>query len=140
MKKKIIATLLMLLPLTSFGSDLYKAHLSSYINIDIDNIKPDGSPVSESARYLALRQCVDGDYTWSVNENYDTATHFDNVLKTDKDKNIYEFTISYNDIDCDNLTLHNHTLSKKVVLDKNSGYIGIYQVGKETFTVTLEKQ
>lgn len=140
--KKIFLTTLLLLPLTSFASDLYIAHLSSDKgdNISLKNIKNDGSPVSISSKYPALYQCGQGNDKWIVNDNYDTSTYFDNTLKTYNDKNIYKFTIKYNNIDCENLTLHKNVFSKELTFNKDSTYIGVYQVGNRNFKLVLEKQ
>lgn len=140
--KKTFLTTLLLLPLTSFASDLYIAHLSSDKgdNIYLKNIKTDGSPVSISSRYPVLYQCGQGNYKWVVNDNYDTSTYFDNTLKTYNDKNVYKFTIKYNNIDCENLTLHKNVFSKELTFNKDSRYVGLYQVGNRNFKIVLEKQ
>ena len=139
---KLILPVLLLLPFSSFASDTYNAYLTSAHSESVTSkhLTVDGTPVSSSERFLVLKECVNGAYTWKIDDNYDTALHLKSSLKSSKNKIVYNFTIRYNDIDCENLTLHKNILSKEVTFDKDSGYIGFYQVGNKNFKLVLEKQ
>lgn len=137
---KSLALLSLLLPLSSFASDTYTAALSSdkSENILQQNIRSNGPPVSSSSRYLSLTQCGEGDKKWTVNDNYDTSTHFISSVKSNGNEKVYDFTIKYNEIDCDNLTLKKHAFSKEVKLNNNE-YTGKYKLGSRNFTVAIGK-